>query len=542
MASQPITVDFDDAPPTVEAVNGHESFESARPVNRVGRMPRPAALGRTLPHSLESEECLLASCLLDGPSIIPRCLDAHIGPESFYDPKHGTVYEALLGLHARQASTEIDVLAEELKRTRQLDHVGGFPFLAQISSRVPTTAQASFFIERVRTLSQTRELIRTATQAVENCYAFSGGDISEIAQPLLNRVQQVTSLSPQKERDKRLLTEITARRFDPAVLVPKPEPIYSLAGTPICTPGNLTTIYSQPKVGKSAFIGAMLGATMSTPTAGHDTLSVTGPNYAGHAVLHFDTEQSPYHWQQLVLTSLRRIQAPAPPPWLQSYTLTGLPAPECRALVAKALSDAHAQFGGIHSVILDGIGDLVVDPNDSEECFPLITDLHGQAIRYHTTIISILHLNPGPESKGRGHLGSQLERKSESNLMLEKSDETTIVYSTKQRGKSIGKDKAIAFQWSEEHQMHRSTEAPESNEPKASRNGGRAELYPYSVYANLMPPQSSAGLPLTQLARVLSANKPITAKQLFNVLERWSEDGVVEIVNTPKGRMYRQSI
>lgn len=532
-----LTVDFgDDTPP--------ESFETAVPVKAVSKPRRwpVQPVGRTLPHSIEAEEYLLSCCLLDGSDVVSRCIDAKIRPESFYDPKHGVIFECVLGLFDRKEPIEVSVVAEELKKSRQLDQVGGYAFLAQVSSRVPTTAQAGYFIDRVRQMAQLRSIITSATRAVENCYSFGGGDIAEIAQPLLNSIHETTALSPKAEREKAIIAEIKARRFDPASLVPKPEPIYCLAGTPICTPGNLTTIYSHPKVGKSAFIGAMLGAAMTTPDAGHDTLSVTGPNYANRAVLHFDTEQSPYHWQQLVLTALRRVKAATPPVWLQSYTLTGLPANECRALVAKAMHDAHVQFGGIHSVILDGVGDLVVDPNDSEECFPLITDLHGQAIRYNTAIISILHLNPGPESKGRGHLGSQLERKSESNLMLEKVDETTIVYSTKQRGKSITKDNAVAFEWSDEHQMHVSVEAPRSAEKQSSRSSGRTEVYPYSVYANLMPPQNSPGLPLSQLARTLSANKPITAKQLFNVLERWADDGMIEIVNTPKGRVYRQAV
>jgi len=48
----------------------------------------------------------------------------------------------------------------------------GYAFLTQISSRIPTTAQAGYFIDKVRELRLLRELIRSATGAVEECYAL----------------------------------------------------------------------------------------------------------------------------------------------------------------------------------------------------------------------------------------------------------------------------------------------------------------------------------------------------------------------------------
>lgn len=131
--------------------------------------------GRTLPHSLEAEEFLLACCLLDGSDVVSRCLEARIRPESFYDTKHGLLYERLLDLYNRQVTIDVSVVAEELKTSRQLDQVGGYAYLAQLSGRIPTTAQATYFIEKVREQALLRDIIRSATGAVEACYGFSGG-------------------------------------------------------------------------------------------------------------------------------------------------------------------------------------------------------------------------------------------------------------------------------------------------------------------------------------------------------------------------------
>ena len=103
------------------------------------KFPPPPG-GRTLPHSLEAEEYLLSCCLLDGSEVISRCLEARIRPESFYDSKHGIIFERLLDLYNRQVPIDVSVVAEELKTSRQLEAVGGYAFLTQVSARIPTTA------------------------------------------------------------------------------------------------------------------------------------------------------------------------------------------------------------------------------------------------------------------------------------------------------------------------------------------------------------------------------------------------------------------
>lgn len=182
--------------------------------------PRPPAgftgggVGRSLPHSLEAEEYLLSCCLLDGSDVVSRCLEARIKPESFYDPKHGIIYERMLELYNRQAPIDISVVAEELKTARQLDQIGGYAFLTQVSSRIPTTAQASYFIDRVREQALLRDIIRTATGAVEDCYGFSGG-IDEFVDQIEQKIFGVTqnrvseSAKPMKDPTREAMNVIT---------------------------------------------------------------------------------------------------------------------------------------------------------------------------------------------------------------------------------------------------------------------------------------------------------------------------------------------
>jgi replicative DNA helicase len=140
------------------------------------RSEAPAAMvGRMPPHSIEAEEYLLSCCLLDGSDSIARCLEAKLPPAAFYSSANRLIYEKLCELYQKNPPVDIAVLAEELKTSRQLESIGGFAYLTQISGRIPTTAQAQYFIEKVRELYLLRELIKVATGAVENCYSYQGG-------------------------------------------------------------------------------------------------------------------------------------------------------------------------------------------------------------------------------------------------------------------------------------------------------------------------------------------------------------------------------
>ena len=74
-----------------------------------------AALGRTLPHSIEAEEYLLSCCLLDGSDTIARCLEAKLPGSAFYAPANRLIYEKLREIYKKNPPVDIAILAEELK-------------------------------------------------------------------------------------------------------------------------------------------------------------------------------------------------------------------------------------------------------------------------------------------------------------------------------------------------------------------------------------------------------------------------------------------
>jgi hypothetical protein len=288
-----------------------------------------------------------------------------------------------------------------------------------------------------------------------------------IESPAIVDVPEVdASPTPQNSEAIRLLLQ--DREFNPRVEPPPLRPIYSLAGICISTPANLTTITSAIKTGKSAVIGAMAAA--ATPhSQDADLLGFSSSNPKHLALLWFDSEQSPDDFWHGVYRALKRAGGRELPPWLHAYCLTGLGCKRAWECITEATKMAVEQHDGIHSSLIDGFADLVADVNDAAESNAFVAELHDTGIQHNCPIIGVIHFNPGSE-KSRGHLGSQLERKAETNLALEKDkDETTVIYSTKNRRAGIPKDKGPRFRWSPEAGMHVTVESRAMAKDRAAR-------------------------------------------------------------------------
>jgi hypothetical protein len=236
------------------------------------------------------------------------------------------------------------------------------------------------------------------------------------------------------------------------------EPLFRLGGIDVCFRGNVTTITGQPKVGKSSFANAMISSTMTHGSC-CDCLHVSSGNGAGEAVLRFDTEQDRARHFAAAWGVVARANLSAPPPWFHPYSFKGFSPGHQRRLIELTLATNRKRHGGIHSVFVDGVADLVTDPNRGEECNECITWLDWLAVQYNAAIICVLHLNPvtkfGHGSKGRGHLGSQFERKAETEIRLRRDrDGATSVWTPLARGQPLTVDGAVRFRWDSQQGRH----------------------------------------------------------------------------------------
>jgi len=248
----------------------------------------------------------------------------------------------------------------------------------------------------------------------------------------------------------RLIARVEATRFDPANPPPVEPWVFKLAGVEVAHSGNLITIAAALKSGKSSVIAAMIASMMGE--AERDYLGFTGSNPDAKAVLHFDTEQSRGDHYQMMMRALRRADITTPPGWFFSYSLLTLSPLERRTAINEMARHA-AKTTGLHSIFIDGVADLVLDVNDLAEAGSLVAELHLLATETACVIANALHHNPGGE-KTRGHLGSQIERKSESVLVLRKDDAVISVSCKPARRAEISDANAPRFTWDVHAGMH----------------------------------------------------------------------------------------
>jgi len=394
------------------------------------------------PHSEKAEAGVLG-CLLQDPKVASELI-ATISLQDLYLERHKIIYGAIRAILAEGGLPDSVTVCRHLHEKGRTGDAGGDTAVAALLDAAPSAANFDYWLSDLRKFRLKRELLGVANDARR--LALDGSpDMSQLPD-ILAGVQAIE----ERQED----TELDRLRFRWNEKPDRPSPVFLLKGVPVSTCGNLTNIVAGVKAGKSAVIGAMLAATMTSINSDADTFGFHSSNPEGLAVLHFDTEQSPHDWRCGIERAVSRAKLPEPPPWLVSYCLTAKQPAEARRLVQMAISGAKAKFGGLRAVLIDGVGDLTPDVNDPKLSTELVASLHAIAIKHRCPVVCVLHFNPGSE-KVRGHIGSQLERKAESNLRLDKnSDGVTVIWSARQRKGNIPKESGPRFHWSEEVGMH----------------------------------------------------------------------------------------
>lgn len=310
----------------------------------------------------------------------------------------------------------------------------------------PSPGDCGPLLERLRKYDFTKRRQMLAWQLATTMEA--GGDPAALIKGLAELEANGTGSS--------LASRLASRAFDHGTIPPKPVPILTIAGKPLFTVGNIGNVHAPAKAGKSTVLESMIAAVLNGRRQGPDTLGFLGENPKGLAVIHLDTEQSRFDHDALVRRAMRRANVEAPPAWLISYSVADLDIRERRQGLRHIIRQASADHGGVFIILLDGVADLCADPNDSEEAFALVHELHALAITHDCAVVTVLHENPGSEQgKTRGHLGSQLERKAETNLRLAKdSSGVTTIWAEKARHLHLPKEQGPCFAWNDEASMH----------------------------------------------------------------------------------------
>ena len=176
-----------------------ETYSAADSTHAQRALAALPEVGRALPHSLEAEEALLALLIAYPDEVFPLCRNAKFSEKSFYDPKHGTIYAAVRLLAEAQRPIDLATVAERLRETGDLERIGSYATLTQVTTYQGTSAHARHWIDQVRKFWILRQTIRQAQKAIEQCHGYSGEPFAEFLAPHAVWFQNATARARQGE-------------------------------------------------------------------------------------------------------------------------------------------------------------------------------------------------------------------------------------------------------------------------------------------------------------------------------------------------------
>ena len=147
---------------------------------------------RIPPHSVEAEQSVLGSILLDKDAMIS--VSETLIPEDVYKEAHRVIYECMLKLYNNQSEIDLITLADELRDQGYLDDIGGIAYITSLSTIVPTTSNIKYYINIVKEKSISRQLISAANDIINLGYDSS----TKVEDVLENAEKKIFDISQER--------------------------------------------------------------------------------------------------------------------------------------------------------------------------------------------------------------------------------------------------------------------------------------------------------------------------------------------------------
>ena len=217
-----------------------------------------ALMKRVLPHSVEAEQSVIGSMLMDKDAIIAA--SEIITAADFYQQQYGVMFECMVELFNEGAPVDLITLQNRLKEKDVPPEVSSLEFVRDIITTVPTSANVRSYANIVYEKSVLRKLIKVNEEIANTCYAGkepleqilagtektifdllqnrNSGDFVPIRQVALNVLEKIETAS----KNQGTVTGIPTGFIDLD---------YKTSGM---QPSDLVLIAARPSMGKTAFV------------------------------------------------------------------------------------------------------------------------------------------------------------------------------------------------------------------------------------------------------------------------------------------------
>ena len=217
-----------------------------------------AIIKRVLPHSIEAEQSVIGSMMLDREAIVVA--SEMILGDDFYHKQYGIVFDTIVELHEEGRPVDVVTLQDRLKEKDVPGEVSSLEFIRDILTEVPTSANIKSYARIVAEKSTLRKMIRLNEDIANQCYGGkesievileeaekrifelvqnrNSGEFVPIRQVVMNALEKIEAASKNSGR----VTGIATGFLDLD---------YKTSGM---QPADLVLIAARPSMGKTAFV------------------------------------------------------------------------------------------------------------------------------------------------------------------------------------------------------------------------------------------------------------------------------------------------
>lgn len=132
-------------------------------------MPEESVIKRILPHSIEAEQSVIGSMIMDREAIVVA--SELITGDDFYNRQYGILFETMVELNDAGSPVDLVTLQNKLKEKDVPPEVSSLEFVRELITAVPTSANIKYYANIVAEKATLRRLIRLNEEIANTCYA-----------------------------------------------------------------------------------------------------------------------------------------------------------------------------------------------------------------------------------------------------------------------------------------------------------------------------------------------------------------------------------
>lgn len=144
------------------------------------------------PASLHAEMTILGAMLVE-PDAIPDASRMLVADDFSLD-SHRRIYKAIMRLADAGSAVDIVTVAEELRRTKELESIAGVAYLADLSTGLPRNLSINSYVRIVRDKSLMRQLMSVCEGGMSSA-ADQGEQAIDVLNAVTLRLQEITNKS-----------------------------------------------------------------------------------------------------------------------------------------------------------------------------------------------------------------------------------------------------------------------------------------------------------------------------------------------------------